>query len=126
MFFHIDKILALHLGYLGVPRNQQEIPELFKGRRSGSGSHCGWNNTEGNHSHTSIHLPVQQEPQIRGLEGYGLSSSAPPASQRLVPVENARREVKPGITLGINWSKLKEDMSQRDTLQRNYENIQSF
>ncbi|MBW0534529.1 hypothetical protein O181_074244 [Austropuccinia psidii MF-1] len=68
------------------------------------------------------HLPIQQKPQTRGLEGYGSSYSAPPTPQRSFPMEHGQQEVKPRITLGRTWSKFPEDMSQRDILQRTYGN----
>ncbi|MBW0533180.1 hypothetical protein O181_072895 [Austropuccinia psidii MF-1] len=80
----------------------------------------GWKNIEGNHTHSSI----QQKPQTRGLEEYGSSSSAPPTSQKYFPIEHGQQEVQPSIPLGRTWSKLQEDMSQRDNLQRPYRNHQ--
>ncbi|MBW0502629.1 hypothetical protein O181_042344 [Austropuccinia psidii MF-1] len=84
----------------------------------------GWKDIEGNHTHSSIHFPIQQKPQTRGLEGYGSISSAPPTPQRSFPMEHGQQEVQPRIPLGRTWSKLTEDMSQRDTLQRPYGNHQ--
>ncbi|MBW0509660.1 hypothetical protein O181_049375 [Austropuccinia psidii MF-1] len=53
-------------------RNQLEDRKgLFRTRRPGSGHQCGWKGTEGNHTHTAIHLQIKQQPQNRGLEGYG-------------------------------------------------------
>ncbi|MBW0476005.1 hypothetical protein O181_015720 [Austropuccinia psidii MF-1] len=86
----------------------------------------GWQDTEGNDTHPAIHFPIQQEPQTRGLERYGLSSSAPPAPQRFISMEHEQQDVQPGIPLGIAWSKLPEDLSQRDGLQRPYGNHQRF
>ncbi|MBW0461488.1 hypothetical protein O181_001203 [Austropuccinia psidii MF-1] len=80
--------------------------------------------TEGNHTYSSTHLPIKQKPQTRGLGGYGSSSSAPPTPQRSFPMQHGQQEVQPSITLGITWSKLTEDMSQRDILQRPYGNHQ--
>ncbi|MBW0461649.1 hypothetical protein O181_001364 [Austropuccinia psidii MF-1] len=80
--------------------------------------------TEGDHTHYAIHGPIQQKPQTRGLEGYGSSSSAPPTSQRPFRVEHGQQEFQPNITLGRTWSKLPEDMSQQDILQRPYGNHQ--
>ncbi|MBW0578686.1 hypothetical protein O181_118401 [Austropuccinia psidii MF-1] len=109
-------------------RNQPEDREgLFRTRRSVRGHllHSGqWQDTEGNPTHSAIHLPIQQRPQTRGLEGYGSSSSAPPTPQRYFPMENGQQEVQPSITLGRTWSKFTEDMSQRDTLQITYGNHQ--
>ncbi|MBW0474632.1 hypothetical protein O181_014347 [Austropuccinia psidii MF-1] len=84
----------VHLRNLGIPMNQPEDrPGLFRARRSGSGSHSGWQDTEGNHTHYSIHLPTQHEPQIKGMEGYGSSSSATPTPQRFIPMEHGNQVV---------------------------------
>ncbi|MBW0529042.1 hypothetical protein O181_068757 [Austropuccinia psidii MF-1] len=76
----------VHLRNLGFQRNQPEDREgLSRTRRSGGGhiGHSGeWRAIEGNHTHSAIHIAIQQEPQTRGLEGYGSSSSAPPTPQR--------------------------------------------
>ncbi|MBW0514565.1 hypothetical protein O181_054280 [Austropuccinia psidii MF-1] len=77
-----------------------------------------------NHTHTAIDIPIQQEPQTRGLERHGSSPSAPPTPQRFISMEHQQQEVKPGISLGITWSKLPEYLSQQDRLQRPYGNHQ--
>ncbi|MBW0549570.1 hypothetical protein O181_089285 [Austropuccinia psidii MF-1] len=41
-------------------------------------------------------------------------------------MEHGQQEVQPGISLGRTWSKLPEDLSQRDRLQRPYVNHQSL
>ncbi|MBW0569993.1 hypothetical protein O181_109708 [Austropuccinia psidii MF-1] len=41
-------------------------------------------------------------------------------------MEHGQQEVQPGISLGRTWSKLPEDLSQRDRLQRPYGNHQSL
>ncbi|MBW0461036.1 hypothetical protein O181_000751 [Austropuccinia psidii MF-1] len=109
-----------HLRALGFQRNQPDDREgLSRARRPGRGhlGHSGgWQDTEGNHTHSAIHFPIQQEPQTRGLERYGSSSSAPPTPQRFISMENGQQEVQPGIPLGRTWSKFPEDMSQRDRL----------
>ncbi|MBW0518849.1 hypothetical protein O181_058564 [Austropuccinia psidii MF-1] len=68
----------VHLRNFGIPRNQQEDRQgLFRTRRPGTGhlgQSGGWQDTEGNHTHSSINLPFQQKPQTRGLEGYGSTS----------------------------------------------------
>ncbi|MBW0506842.1 hypothetical protein O181_046557 [Austropuccinia psidii MF-1] len=73
---------------LGFQRNQTEDREgLSRARIPGRGhlGHSGgWKDTEGNHTHSAIHFPIQQEPQTRGLERYGSSSSAPPTPQRFI------------------------------------------
>ncbi|MBW0564779.1 hypothetical protein O181_104494, partial [Austropuccinia psidii MF-1] len=115
-----------------IPRNQLEDREGFsRTRRPGRGhleNGGGWKETEGNNTHSTIHLPIQQKPQTRGLEGYGSSSSAPPTPQRSIPMEPGQQEVQPSITLGGTWSNFKEDMSQGDILQRlhgNYKRMES-
>ncbi|MBW0526187.1 hypothetical protein O181_065902 [Austropuccinia psidii MF-1] len=118
----------LHLRDLGFQRNQPEDREgLSRTRRPGRGhlGHSGgWQDTEGDHTHSDIHFPIQQVPKTRGLERYGSSSSAPPAPQRFISMENGEQEVQPGIPLGRTWSKFPEDMSQRYRLQRPYGNHQ--
>ncbi|MBW0549807.1 hypothetical protein O181_089522 [Austropuccinia psidii MF-1] len=65
----------VHIKNLGFPRNQRdERPGLFRTRRSRSGHYGKLQNTQGNHAHAAIHYPIQQEPQTRGLEGYGSSA----------------------------------------------------
>ncbi|MBW0512085.1 hypothetical protein O181_051800 [Austropuccinia psidii MF-1] len=118
----------VHLRNVGIPRNQPEYIEgLFRTKRPGRGhlGHSGgWQDTEGNHAHSAIHLQIQQKPQTRGLQGYGSIFSAPPTPQRSIPMENGQQEVQPSIKLGRTWRKFPEDMSQRDTLQRPYGNHQ--
>ncbi|MBW0573379.1 hypothetical protein O181_113094 [Austropuccinia psidii MF-1] len=41
-------------------------------------------------------------------------------------MEHEQQQVQPGISLGITWSKLPEDLSQRDRLQRPYDNHQGL
>ncbi|MBW0487028.1 hypothetical protein O181_026743 [Austropuccinia psidii MF-1] len=109
-------------------RNQPEDRQgLLRTRGPGTGrlGHSGrWQDTEGNHTNSAIHFPIQKKPQTRVLEGYGSSSSAPPTPQRFIPMEHGQQDVQPSITLGRTWSKFPEDMSQRDTLQRSYGNNQ--
>ncbi|MBW0577568.1 hypothetical protein O181_117283 [Austropuccinia psidii MF-1] len=82
----------VHLRDLGFQRNQPEDREgLSRTRRPGRGhlAHSGgWQDIEGNHTHSAIHILIQQKPQTRGLEGYGSSSSAPPTPQRLFSMEH--------------------------------------
>ncbi|MBW0461409.1 hypothetical protein O181_001124 [Austropuccinia psidii MF-1] len=106
---------------------QGTVKGLFRTRRPGTGHpghNIGWQDTEGTHTHSVIHLPIQQKPQTRVLDGYGSSPLAPPTPQRLIPMEHGQQEVQPSITLGRSWSKFPEDMSQRDALQRSYGNHQ--
>ncbi|MBW0492327.1 hypothetical protein O181_032042 [Austropuccinia psidii MF-1] len=118
----------VHLRNLGIQRNQQEGTEgLSRIRRPGRGhlGHSGgWQDTEVNHTHSAIHLPIQYKPQTKALEAYGSSFSAPPTPQRSFPMEHGQQEVEPSITLGRTWRKFPEDMSQRDILQRLYGNNQ--
>ncbi|MBW0548231.1 hypothetical protein O181_087946 [Austropuccinia psidii MF-1] len=58
------------------------------------------------------------------MERYGSSSSASPTPQRFISMEHGQQEVQTGIPLGRTWSKLPEDLSQRDRLQRPYGNHQ--
>ncbi|MBW0525136.1 hypothetical protein O181_064851 [Austropuccinia psidii MF-1] len=118
----------VHLMNLGIPRNQPEDKQrLFRTRRPGSGHHGHhnrWQDTDGNCTHTAINPAIQWEPQTRGLEGYGSSSSAPPTPQRFLPMEHGQQEVPPRIKLGRTWRYFPEDISQIDTLQRSYGNNQ--
>ncbi|MBW0481526.1 hypothetical protein O181_021241 [Austropuccinia psidii MF-1] len=63
---------SVNLRNLGIPWNQKEDREgLSRIRRSGRGhlGHSdGWQDIEGNHTHSAIHIPIKQELQIRGLE----------------------------------------------------------
>ncbi|MBW0548267.1 hypothetical protein O181_087982 [Austropuccinia psidii MF-1] len=118
----------VHLRNLGFQRNQPEDREgLSRTRILGRGhlGHSGgWKDTERSHNHHAIHFSIQHEPQTRGLERYGLSSSAPPTPQRFISMEHGKQEVQPGIPLGRARSKFPEDLSQRDKLQRPYGNCQ--
>ncbi|MBW0499777.1 hypothetical protein O181_039492 [Austropuccinia psidii MF-1] len=118
----------VNLRSLGVQRNQPGDREgLSRTRRPGRGYFVhsgGLKDTEGNHTHPAIHFPIQQEPQNRGLERYGSSSSAPPTPQRFISMGYGQQEVQPGIPLGRTWSKFPKELSQRDRLQRPYCNHQ--
>ncbi|MBW0517883.1 hypothetical protein O181_057598 [Austropuccinia psidii MF-1] len=118
----------VHLRNLGFQRNQQEDREGLSRTRRPEREHLGhsggWKETEGNNTHSTIHFPINHEPQTRGLERYGSSSSAPPTPQRFILMEHVQQEVQPGIPLGRTWSKFPEDLSQRDRLQRPYFNNQ--
>ncbi|MBW0520272.1 hypothetical protein O181_059987 [Austropuccinia psidii MF-1] len=120
----------VHLRNLGLQRNQlQDREGLFRTRIPGRGhlGHSGgWQDTEENHTHPAIYFPIQQEPQTRGLERYGSSSSSPQTPQRFISMEHGQQEVQPGIPLGRTWSKLPEDLSQRDRIQRPDGNHQSL
>ncbi|MBW0496492.1 hypothetical protein O181_036207 [Austropuccinia psidii MF-1] len=120
----------VHLRDLGLQRHQPEDREaLSRSRKPGRrhlGHSGGWKDIEGNHTHSAIHIPIQQKPKTRGLEGYGLSSSAPPTPQRPFSMEHGQQEVQPGIPLGRTLRKLPEDLSQRYRLQRPYGNHQRW
>ncbi|MBW0531424.1 hypothetical protein O181_071139 [Austropuccinia psidii MF-1] len=64
----------VHLRSHGIPRNHPEdIEGLSRTRIPGRGhlgQSGGWQEIEGNNTHSAIHFPIQQKPQIRGLEGY--------------------------------------------------------
>ncbi|MBW0571179.1 hypothetical protein O181_110894, partial [Austropuccinia psidii MF-1] len=93
---------------------------LSRTRRPGEGHSGGWKDIEENNTHSAIHFQIQQKPQTRGLEGYGSSSSAPPAPQRPFSMEHGQQEVQSSIPMGRNWSTFPEKMSQRDRIQRLY------
>ncbi|MBW0536693.1 hypothetical protein O181_076408 [Austropuccinia psidii MF-1] len=118
----------VNLRNFGFQRNQPENREgLFRTRRPGGGhlGHSGgWQDIERNHTHSAIHISIQQKPQKRGLEGYGSSSSAPLTPQRPFSMEHGQQEVQPSIPLGRTWRKLPKDMSQRYRLQRPHGNHQ--
>ncbi|MBW0485049.1 hypothetical protein O181_024764 [Austropuccinia psidii MF-1] len=103
-------MFPVHLRNLGIPRNQPEHrPGLFRVRRPGSthhGHHNRWQDTEGDHTYTVIHPPIQWEPKNRGLEGYGSIFSAPPTPQRSITMEYEKQEVQPSFTLGRTGSML--------------------
>ncbi|MBW0569907.1 hypothetical protein O181_109622 [Austropuccinia psidii MF-1] len=116
----------VHLRDLGFQRSQPEDRAgLSRTRRPGRGHlghSAGWQNNEGDNINPSIHTPIKQEPQTRGLERYGSSSSAPPTPQRFISMERGQQEVQPSILLGRTCSKFPEDLSQRDRLQGPYGN----
>ncbi|MBW0477026.1 hypothetical protein O181_016741 [Austropuccinia psidii MF-1] len=81
---------------------KEDREDLSRTRRPGRGhlGHSGgWQDTEGNHAHPAIHFPIQQEPQTRGLERHGLSSSAPPTPHRFISMEHGQQDVQPSFTL---------------------------
>ncbi|MBW0541705.1 hypothetical protein O181_081420 [Austropuccinia psidii MF-1] len=86
----------VHLRNLGFQRNQPEYREgLSRTRKPGRGHlghSVGWQDTEVNHTHSSIHFPIPQEPQTRGLERHESSSSAPQTPQRFILMEHGQQE----------------------------------
>ncbi|MBW0586907.1 hypothetical protein O181_126622 [Austropuccinia psidii MF-1] len=118
----------VYLRDLGFQRNQPEDREGFsRTRRLGRGhlGHSGgWQKNEEDNINLAINTPFQQEPQTRGLEINGSSSSAPPTPQRFISMEHGQQEVQPGNSLGRTWSKLPADLSQRNRLQGPYGNHQ--
>ncbi|MBW0516245.1 hypothetical protein O181_055960 [Austropuccinia psidii MF-1] len=67
-------ISPVKLRNLGFQRNQPEDRGGWsRTGRPGRGhlEHSGgWQNIEGNHTHSAIQIPIQQKPQDRGLERY--------------------------------------------------------
>ncbi|MBW0472893.1 hypothetical protein O181_012608 [Austropuccinia psidii MF-1] len=61
---------------------------------------------------------------LQGLKGNGSSFPAPPSPQRSSSMEHGKQEVQPTIPLGRSWTKLPENVSQIDTLQRTCGNHQ--
>ncbi|MBW0560776.1 hypothetical protein O181_100491 [Austropuccinia psidii MF-1] len=118
----------VYLRDLGFQRNQPEdregLSRTRRPRRGHLGNSGGWQNNEEDNINLAIHTPFQQEPQTRGLERHGSSSSAPPALQRFISMEHGQQEVQHGISLGRTWSKFPEDLSERDILQGPYGNHQ--
>ncbi|MBW0518917.1 hypothetical protein O181_058632 [Austropuccinia psidii MF-1] len=96
----------LNLRNLGFQRNQPEDREGFSITRRPGGGHLGhsggWQDIEENHTHSPIHIPIQQKPQTRGLEGYLSSSSAPPTPQRSFPMEHGGKR----FNLASHWAEL--------------------
>ncbi|MBW0588274.1 hypothetical protein O181_127989 [Austropuccinia psidii MF-1] len=64
----------VHLRDLGFQTHQPEDREgLSRARRPGRGhlGHSGgWQDIEGNHTHSAIHIPIKQKTQTRGLKEY--------------------------------------------------------
>ncbi|MBW0498309.1 hypothetical protein O181_038024 [Austropuccinia psidii MF-1] len=118
----------VHLRNLGSQRNCPEDREGLSRTTIRGGGHLGrnggWQDIEGDHSHSAIHITIQHKPQTRGLEGYGSSSSSPPTPKGPFLMEHGQQEVQPSIPLGRTFSKFPKDMSQRDRLQSPYCNCQ--
>ncbi|MBW0461516.1 hypothetical protein O181_001231 [Austropuccinia psidii MF-1] len=117
-----------YLRDLGFQRNQPEDRECFSRTRRPSRGHLGhsggWQDNERDNIYPSIYTSIKQKPQTRGLERHGSSSSAPLTPQRFISMEHVQQEVQPGISLGRTWRNFPEDLSQRDRLQRPYDNHQ--
>ncbi|MBW0573681.1 hypothetical protein O181_113396 [Austropuccinia psidii MF-1] len=68
-------MLPIHIRDLGLQRKQPDdregLSRTRRPRREHLGHSGGWQDTEGNHTHSAIHFPIQQEPQTRGLKRYG-------------------------------------------------------
>ncbi|MBW0518789.1 hypothetical protein O181_058504 [Austropuccinia psidii MF-1] len=82
------------------PEDREGFPRTTRARRGQLGHSGGWKEIEGNHTHSSIHLPIQQKAQTRGLEGYGSSPSAPSATKTSFPMKHGKQEVQPSIKFG--------------------------
>ncbi|MBW0553792.1 hypothetical protein O181_093507 [Austropuccinia psidii MF-1] len=82
----------VHPRDLGFQRHQPEdragLSRTRRPERGHVGNSGGWKGIDGNHTHSSIQIPIQLKPQTRGLEGYGSSSSAPPTPQRPFSMEH--------------------------------------
>ncbi|MBW0515687.1 hypothetical protein O181_055402 [Austropuccinia psidii MF-1] len=95
---------------LGFQRNQPEDREGLSRTRIPGGGHLehsgGWQEIEGNHTHSAIHIQIKQKTQTIGLEGYGSSSSSPPTPQRPYSMEHGQQEFQPSTPWGRTWSKL--------------------
>ncbi|MBW0568525.1 hypothetical protein O181_108240 [Austropuccinia psidii MF-1] len=76
------------------PEDREGFSRSIRPGRGRLGQSGGWQDTEGNHTHSAIHLPIQQKPQTRGLEAYGSISSAPPTTQRYFPMEHGQKEFR--------------------------------
>ncbi|MBW0570894.1 hypothetical protein O181_110609 [Austropuccinia psidii MF-1] len=85
-------MLPVNLRDFGCERHQPEdregLSRTRRPRRGYLGNSGGWQDIEGNHTHSAIHIPMQQKPQTRGLEGYGTIASAPPAPQTPFSMED--------------------------------------
>ncbi|MBW0526823.1 hypothetical protein O181_066538 [Austropuccinia psidii MF-1] len=91
---------TVYLRDLSLQRNQPEDREgLSTTRRPGRGhlGHSGgYQNNEGDNINLTIYTKFQQEPQTRGLERDGSSSSAPPIPQRFISMEHGQQGFQPG------------------------------
>ncbi|MBW0490190.1 hypothetical protein O181_029905 [Austropuccinia psidii MF-1] len=74
-----------------VKENRDSLSKARRPGRGHLGHSGGWKDTERNHTHSSIHLPIQHRPQARGLEGYRSISSALPTPQISLPMENGQQ-----------------------------------
>ncbi|MBW0585635.1 hypothetical protein O181_125350 [Austropuccinia psidii MF-1] len=103
---------------LGFQRKQPEDGEGLSRTGSPGGGHLGhsgvWQDIEGNSTHSAIHFPIQQKSQARGLEEMDQVIQLGQLLKDLFSMEHEEQEVQPSILLGRTWSKLPEDMSQRD------------
>ncbi|MBW0539848.1 hypothetical protein O181_079563 [Austropuccinia psidii MF-1] len=108
----------VHLTDLCFQNHQPEDRERLSRTRIPGRGHLGhsggWQDIEGNYTHSSNHIPIQQKPQTRGLEGYGPIYSASPTPQRFSSMQHGQQEVQPGIPLGRTWSEFPEDRLQID------------
>ncbi|MBW0522046.1 hypothetical protein O181_061761 [Austropuccinia psidii MF-1] len=64
------------------PKHREGLSRTRRPERGHLGHSGGLQDIEGNHTHSSIQIPIQKKPQTRGLEGYGSSSSAPQTPPR--------------------------------------------
>ncbi|MBW0493040.1 hypothetical protein O181_032755 [Austropuccinia psidii MF-1] len=72
----------VHLRDLVIPRNQPEEKEgLFRYRRSGFGWYGEWKGTQGDYSHTPVHLLIQQNSNKRTGQTWIKHSSSTKSSK---------------------------------------------
>ncbi|MBW0543513.1 hypothetical protein O181_083228 [Austropuccinia psidii MF-1] len=115
---------TIHLRDLGIPRNQQEERKgVLRLKRPGVGKYGEWQDTQGNHAHTPIHLSIQQRHQARRLDRHRSSTSAPPTPQRPDAVEHGTQEnMKPpsqGHVIGNN-SHIQEEIKPAFPMEGKY------
>ncbi|MBW0542866.1 hypothetical protein O181_082581 [Austropuccinia psidii MF-1] len=82
------------------PEDREGLTQTSRRGRGHLGHSNGWQNLEGNHTHSEIYFPFTQKPQTRGLEGYESSSSAPPNPKRSFPIEHGQQEFQTSSPLG--------------------------
>ncbi|MBW0512164.1 hypothetical protein O181_051879 [Austropuccinia psidii MF-1] len=121
-------ISPVHLRNLGFqkhkPEDREGLSRTRRPERGHLGHSGGWKDTEGSHTHSAIHFPIQKEPQTRGLERHGSSSSAPQTPQRFISMEHGKQDVQPSMPLGRTWNKFPQDLFQKGRLKRPYGNNQ--
>ncbi|MBW0551947.1 hypothetical protein O181_091662 [Austropuccinia psidii MF-1] len=123
----------VHLRNLGIPRNQPEDREGLSRTRRPGGGHLGrsggWKDIEGNHTHSSIHFPIQQKPQTRGLERFNLAShwaELEASFLKICPRERPFKELRK-ITKGWNPTRKFRLLKEREIrIRENQATIQAI